>query len=74
MDVTGTTQIMDAFEEIDLNAHLDAIEGDIIRRAWEQYRNSTKVARVLSISQPTAHRKIKKYCPDYAEQNTVIHY
>ena len=72
MDVTDTTQIMDVFEEIDLNAHLDAIEGDIIRKAWEQYRNSTKVAKVLSISQPTAHRKIKKYCLDYSEANGVI--
>ena len=72
MDVTDSTQIMDVFEGIDLNAHLEAVEGTIIRRAWEQYRSSTKVAKILSISQPTAHRKIKKYCPDYSEQNRTI--
>ena len=72
MDVTDSTQIMDVFEGIDLNAHLEAVEGTIIRRAWEQYRSSTKVAKILSISQPTAHRKIKKYCPDYLESNSNI--
>lgn len=72
MDVTDSMQIMDVFEGIDLNAHLEAVEGTIIRRAWEQYRSSTKVAKILSISQPTAHRKIKKYCPDYSEQNRTI--
>ena len=67
MGTSDAEQLLDVFEEIDLNAHLEAIEGDLFRRAWKQYRSSTKVAKALSISQPTAHRKIKKYCPDYSE-------
>lgn len=67
MGIVDAETIMDSFEEIDLHAHLETIEGEIIRKAWEKYRNSTKVAKALSISQPTAHRKIKKYCDDYSE-------
>lgn len=67
MGVVETEKMMDSFEEIDLNAHLEAIEGDIIRKAWRKYRSSTKVAKALNISQPTAHRKIKKHCDDYSE-------
>lgn len=60
-------KIMDVFEAIDLNEHMEAIEGEIVRKAWDRYKNSTKVAKVLGISQPTAYRKIRKYCPDYSE-------
>ena len=67
MDVADITTIVDSFEEIDLNAHLEAIEGDIFRKAWAKYRNTAKVARALSISQPTAYRKIQKYCDDNSE-------
>ena len=67
LDVNDAEHIMETFEEIDLNAHIEAIEGEIFRRAWKRYRSSTKVAKALSISQPTAHRKIKKYCGGYSE-------
>ena len=67
IDITDTEQITDVFEEIDLNAHLETIERKIFRKAWKQYRSSTKVANALSVSQPTAYRKIKKYCSNYSE-------
>ena len=51
-----------AFDEIDLKGYMEAIEGEIFRHAWEKYRSSTKIARALSITQPTAYRKIRKYC------------
>ena len=67
LDNADASTIMDSFDEIDLNAHLEAIEGEIFRKAWAKYKNSTKVAKALSISQPTAYRKIQKYCADYSE-------
>ena len=51
----------EAFEVIDLNEMLENIERDCFTKAWKKYGSSTKVAEVLSISQPTAYRKLKKY-------------
>lgn len=67
LEPANTAKIMDVFESVDLNAYIEEMEGEIIRKAWDKYKNSSKVAKALAISQPTAYRKIKKYCPDYSE-------
>lgn len=46
---------------IPLNLALEMVEEDLIRRAYEKFHNTYKVAEVLNISQATAFRKIKKY-------------
>lgn len=50
--------------EGDLAMAIELYEGEIVRNAYEKYKSSTEVARALNISQPTAHRKIKKYVTD----------
>ena len=67
LEPADTSKVMDVFESVDLNAYMEDVEGEIIRKAWDKYKNSSKVAKALAISQPTAYRKIKKYCPDYSE-------
>lgn len=53
-----------SFVEGDLQLAIEAFEGEIIRTAYEKYGSTTVVGKVLNISQPTAHRKIKKYISD----------
>jgi len=43
---------------------LELLEEQILKAAYEKYKNTYKVAEVLGISQPTAHRKLKKYLSD----------
>ncbi len=57
----------DYFDVIDLNRHMEEIERDIFIKAWKKYGSSTKVAKALSISQPTAFRKLKKHINNYSE-------
>lgn len=45
-----------------LQESLEFIEGKIIREAYATYKTTVGVAKALGISQPTAVRKIKKYC------------
>ncbi|MEA4922923.1 MAG: sigma 54-interacting transcriptional regulator [Eubacteriaceae bacterium] len=45
----------------DLNKALEEYEKEIINAAYKKYGTTTKVAKHLNISQPTAHRKIDKY-------------
>lgn len=58
---------VEEFESLDLNQFMEKIESDCFTKAWEKYRSSTKVAKALSISQPTAYRKLKKYVKGYSE-------
>ncbi|WP_026074327.1 sigma-54 interaction domain-containing protein [Brevibacillus massiliensis] len=44
--------VSDAFEEV---------EKQLLQRAYDLYKTTTKVAEVLGISQPTVSRKLKKY-------------
>lgn len=55
------------FDVIDLNHYLENIEREIFRKAWKKYGSSTKVAQALSISQPTAYRKLQKYRKSYSK-------
>ncbi len=41
---------------------LEILEGQLVEQAYQKYGTSVKVAEALGISQPTAARKIKKYC------------
>lgn len=66
-DEFSLQEAVDLFEAIDLNEQLERFEGELYRKAWKKYKSSTKVAKILSVSQPTAHRKIRKYCRDYSE-------
>lgn len=52
----------------DLNKILEEVEGQLIREAWEEHKNSVDVAKMLGISQPTAYRKIKKYVKSTLEE------
>ena len=55
------------FDVIDFNHYLENIEREIFRKAWKKYGSSTKVAQALSISQPTAYRKLQKYIKSYSK-------
>lgn len=50
-----------AGEKINLTEAIEEFEGKIIRSAYEKTHNTAEVARMLSISQPTAYRKVSKY-------------
>lgn len=50
-----------AIEGKTLQEMLDGYEGSLIRRAYEKYPSTVKLAEYLGISQPTAVRKLKKY-------------
>lgn len=52
-----------------LKERLENYEKQIIRDAYNKYASSTLVAEHLGISQTTAFRKLKKYIPDYSENN-----
>lgn len=49
-------------KEKSLKTMLELVEKEIIQKEYEKYKNSYKVAEALKISQPSAWRKIKKYC------------
>ena len=49
-------------ENLTLKEMLSLEEGRIVRRAYQNYGSSYKVAEKLGISQSTAHRLINKYC------------
>lgn len=51
--------ILEKYES--LNEAVEDIESKMIRSAYDKYKNSYEVAKILGISQPTAYRKIKKY-------------
>lgn len=51
----------DGIEE--LAEALTQMEKKLVCKAWEKHRSSYKVAEILGVSQSTAYRKIKKYCP-----------
>ncbi|GAB6172042.1 sigma 54-interacting transcriptional regulator [Paradesulfitobacterium aromaticivorans] len=50
-----------AVEGKTLREMLDEFEGSLIRRVYEKYPSTVKLAEYLGISQPTAVRKLKKY-------------
>lgn len=58
---------IEAFDVINLPELLEDMERDCFTKAWKRFGNSTKVAEALSISQPTAYRKLKKYVWDYSK-------
>lgn len=45
-----------------LKKAMEIVEEDLIKKAYQKYKNSYQVAEVLEISQPSAWRKINKYC------------
>ncbi len=49
------------FEKMSFDAVIEEYEGRIIRRAYEQYPSSRKLAEALKLSQSTASRLIRKY-------------
>lgn len=63
----------DANDIMPLEKALEIVESNIIQNAYNKYKSTYKVAKVLEISQATAYRKINKYCfnstddPDYKE-------
>jgi transcriptional regulator of aromatic amino acid metabolism len=44
-----------------LNAFLEAVEGDYIKRMYAKFPSSIALGKALNISQSTANRKIQKY-------------
>ena len=47
---------------VGLEEQLEAFEGQIIRKTYERCGTTVALAKALSISQPTAARKIAKFC------------
>lgn len=45
-----------------LNEALDALESKLVSESYKRHGTTVGVAHELGISQPTAHRKITKYC------------
>lgn len=45
-----------------LDEAIEAVEREMIVRAYEEYKSSVKVAEALGLSQSRAYRLIKKYC------------
>lgn len=54
-----------------LSKALEIVESDLVRRAYEKYHNSYKVAEILQISQASAWRKIKKHCSVISDNSDV---
>ena len=52
------------FEHMSYEAVMEEYEGKIIRKAYELYPSSRKMAEALKVSQSTANRLIKKYIED----------
>jgi transcriptional regulator with PAS, ATPase and Fis domain len=48
-------------EYLSARKSFEKLERELIESAYFKYKSSYKVAEALGISQPTAHRKIKKY-------------
>lgn len=48
-------------EELTLEKAVQKLESFMIEKAIKRYKNQSKVAKVLGVSQPTIARKIKKY-------------
>jgi len=44
-----------------LNKAVEIVEENLVNLVYRKYKNTYKVAEVLGVSQPTAHRLIKKY-------------
>ncbi|TGU71022.1 transcriptional regulator, partial [Mesorhizobium sp. M00.F.Ca.ET.186.01.1.1] len=40
---------------------MEEVERQLLERAYEQHKTTTKVAEVLGISQPSASRKLRKW-------------
>ncbi|MHC1757955.1 MAG: sigma-54 interaction domain-containing protein [Negativicutes bacterium] len=59
---TQVPKIMEDMRPID--EIIEHIERDIYRSAYLKFKNTTKVAEVLRVSQPTASRKLRKYLPE----------
>lgn len=53
-------------KRVRLKEALEEMEGYLIKRSYEEFRTTIGVAEALGISQPTAVRKINKYCKDKA--------
>ena len=47
---------------INLKESIELLEEDVIKKAYQTYKSSYKVAETLGISQSKAYRLIKKYC------------
>lgn len=45
-----------------LNEAIEQLERKLVTEAFEKYKTTTGVAKCLNISQPTASRKVMKYC------------
>jgi PAS domain S-box-containing protein len=48
-------------ESLSAKKSFEKLERELVESAYFKYRSSYKVAEALGVSQPTAHRKIKKY-------------
>lgn len=51
-----------------LKQTMEMVERDLFTTAYEQHRSSYKVAKVLGISQATAHRKLQKYVAQFKDE------
>lgn len=49
---------------IPLHKAVELVEESLVNLAYQKHKNTYKVAEVLGVSQPTAHRLIKKYVLD----------
>lgn len=58
-------------EIMPLEKALEIVESEIIRNSYNKYKNTYKIAEVLGISQATAYRKIRKYCPDSSQTDAA---
>lgn len=57
----GEESPQELFDVIDINEKLESVERELFCKAWEKYGSSVRVAKALSVSQPTAYRKLRKY-------------
>ncbi len=48
-------------KNLSLKETLEMVEGEIFKKAFLEHKTSYRIAEVLGVSQPTAHRKMKKY-------------
>jgi PAS domain S-box-containing protein len=55
-------------ESFSLSEYMESVEGELIKRMFQQYPNSVALGKALGISQSTANRKIQKYITFPASQ------
>lgn len=57
----NNSSINKSIDNLSLKEALTVVEKEMVEKAYKQYKTTVGVAKSLSISQPTAVRKIKKY-------------